>query len=277
MCQDRVDALRGQRPLGVLIDLARHVVVVLPCKRLRDVARDGVIPALAQPPDASAHHARVFRRLPLAPLCRRAIVHGGGDDGPSDVGACQTPVEDRGRRGQGQHDRREGGQLVVQVPRLADVTRLESHLQAAAAHPVRHAVHLDGRRRAVGRDRPLPLRGRLRSAVLDARGGVLREERHADVHLAAAAAADIRGQGAEARVRVDAGVRHGRREGGHAARRRRRVDEVAHAHEREIDDRRRNLVRGQGREEPCAPQAHVLLHLHQTGRVAAVRCRRRAL
>mmetsp|Transcript_32634 Transcript_32634/g.104070 ORF Transcript_32634/g.104070 Transcript_32634/m.104070 type:complete len:310 (-) Transcript_32634:745-1674(-) len=79
-----------------------------------------------------------------AALRRGPIVDGVFDDLPAYVRVEQlASCDGRGGR-QSEHDGRDHGELIVDVPRFRDVAALEGHLQAAAAHAKGHGVHLDG-------------------------------------------------------------------------------------------------------------------------------------
>ncbi|TYZ59724.1 hypothetical protein PybrP1_006636 [[Pythium] brassicae (nom. inval.)] len=352
-----VDAACSQRRERRLV--VRHVdVVVLVGRRVRvravlvvaNVRRDALVAGLGQPLDAATRHlgvlgarVRVGRRRRDTELLRRAVVHGRGDRGPAHVRVREAALEDRRRRGEREQDRREHAEVVVQVARLANVLRLERHLEAAHAHAERHAVHVDETRVRLGlldavRDRDLAprrqrrvvrerverlgrwrlgqrgagvtaVRGRRRALVCAGRRalvvreralglvlgaglfGVPRrllleqhrlgvhvlEERHADVHLARAALADVARERREARVRVDHRVAHVARERDRPERLGGRDRKVLDAHHRERRDGRRDLVLVQQLEQARAAQAHVRLDLAQVAREAAVRHARRAL
>mmetsp|Transcript_61308 Transcript_61308/g.171166 ORF Transcript_61308/g.171166 Transcript_61308/m.171166 type:complete len:354 (-) Transcript_61308:161-1222(-) len=249
----RRDALRRELAMQLLVDLAGDVVVhlVQVLRIVGDVARHGVVPALAEGPPAARHHRRVrlAARVRRAALGGRAVVHGRGDDVPPHVGRAEAPREDRRRRRERHHDRRDHGHLVVEVARLRHVGGLERHLEAAAAHAERHAVA---------------------SGVLLG-GGLVPEGGHAYVHLAAPTRPDVGRERREARVHVDARVRDGCGLGGWPPGGRGRQHEVAAAHQREDRHGRRELVRLQRGEQPRAPQPHALLHLQQAAGVASVR------
>ena len=97
--------------------------------------------------------------------------------------------------------------MVIHLPPLSQVLRLERNLQAAAAHAERHGIHVD----KIIRRRPIAdvvVLGPLVQVVVD--GGVaprpgrffVAEDGHVDLDLAAAAGADVGGQGGETDVRV---------------------------------------------------------------------------
>mmetsp|Transcript_36108 Transcript_36108/g.83995 ORF Transcript_36108/g.83995 Transcript_36108/m.83995 type:complete len:201 (-) Transcript_36108:542-1144(-) len=193
-----VHALTQELGLQLLVHLAGDVIEA--GRGRMEVARDGVEAALAQALDAGPGQARVRRAGTRGrpALGRRAVVHGLAQGSPAHIRAGEAAFEDgRGGRERQQHGR-QNGELVVEAPRLVHALRLEGHLQAAHAHAIGHAVHLDaGRRRRRG------------GGGREFGGRRVLEERHADVHLAAAPAADVRRERAEARVPVDAGVGHG--------------------------------------------------------------------
>mmetsp|Transcript_107661 Transcript_107661/g.314783 ORF Transcript_107661/g.314783 Transcript_107661/m.314783 type:complete len:324 (+) Transcript_107661:304-1275(+) len=89
VCQGCINPLVHQCPLGVLVNLAGHIVVVFwrGC-RLLNVAGDGVVPTLAHRLNAPTNHVRVRGHLlPRPPLRWRAVVHGGRDGVPAHVHA----------------------------------------------------------------------------------------------------------------------------------------------------------------------------------------------
>mmetsp|Transcript_38206 Transcript_38206/g.97674 ORF Transcript_38206/g.97674 Transcript_38206/m.97674 type:complete len:715 (+) Transcript_38206:138-2282(+) len=185
------------RPLvdgaGDVVELVAHQAA------LADEAVNGRVPALVDPP------------LPLPqslqpPLAPRPVVDAARDDVPTDVGVGQHAPPDGGRRGEGEEERREDCQLVVEEPRLAQVLGLKRHLEAPRAHAECHAIQVD---RVWGEvlERfppprlslhllPLPLQRPVRVFVLEDRDG------HHD--LLPPPLADVCRKGGKAGVRLDA-------------------------------------------------------------------------
>eukprot|EP00962_Isochrysis_galbana_P023092 scaffold6934_cov121-Isochrysis_galbana.AAC.12 len=157
---------------------------------------------------------------------------------------------------------------------LGDVACLEGHLQAAAAHPEGHRVHVH----------LLHLIGLLQGGGRGAAFGPLRfagpdilESRDADVYLGAAAPLDVGHQRSKPGRWVDDLVRDEERVGEAGLECVGWDGEVAHTHHWEARHRRADLIWLEGGQDARAADAHVALHLHQVGRVARVGPRGRAL
>mmetsp|Transcript_34017 Transcript_34017/g.71595 ORF Transcript_34017/g.71595 Transcript_34017/m.71595 type:complete len:213 (-) Transcript_34017:907-1545(-) len=177
-----VDARLLELLVPKVVHRRRHVVELLVTRAaVGQVARDGVVARLWERRGACAGESlellrrerRVLARVCLAALERSAVVHGGGDGRPPHVRVGQLASEDGRGGGEREQDGREHREVVVQVARLVNVTRLERHLQTAAAHAVRHGVHPDAALEVLCRCvHVLP-------------------QRHADVDVAPAASADV--------------------------------------------------------------------------------------
>mmetsp|Transcript_4847 Transcript_4847/g.14101 ORF Transcript_4847/g.14101 Transcript_4847/m.14101 type:complete len:209 (-) Transcript_4847:610-1236(-) len=156
-CHRLLQPLHLQRGERRLVDLARHVVEPARprCRRVRrpgNVGGDGVVAALGHATHPPAGHPRIGSGTLAgrAHLLRPPVVHCGGDRGPPGVAVYQAASQDRRRARERQHDGREGRELVVEVPRLFGVARLEGDLQAATTEAVRHGIHLDACLAGVG-------------------------------------------------------------------------------------------------------------------------------
>mmetsp|Transcript_3595 Transcript_3595/g.11800 ORF Transcript_3595/g.11800 Transcript_3595/m.11800 type:complete len:288 (+) Transcript_3595:1677-2540(+) len=210
----------------------------------------------------------VFFFFFLAPFGLGAVVDGGGDDVPACVGVGEGASPGRGGGREGEHDWREGGELVVDVSGLPRVSRLERYLETAGAHAVGHGVEaadvcpllLGVRRHEAGHLRLDGVAPPARPDVSRERGetGVRMDDRIWDRRALAALA----GNRVPMMIPLVCAVN---------------PEVVADAEAGEIHHRRTDLVVVQRRQEPSSSQPHVPFHAAEVRRVARVGPRGRRL
>eukprot|EP00968_Pinguiococcus_pyrenoidosus_P007658 scaffold517_cov255-Pinguiococcus_pyrenoidosus.AAC.32 len=272
----------------IAIEQRRHVhrqrlIDATVLQRLDVVLRNGNVQVVQRLRELAAALASVaghlFLRVVAGPLVgrrfqaslrRRPVVHRHRDDVPARVRVDQLSPECRRRCRQRQHDRSEDQQLVVQEARLLQIGALERDLQARAAHPERHRIHVHLGAGGVGLAGGAAIeagavKGALRRLLVD-------EEGQADVHVLSSPGADVLRQRRETRVRVDDVVRDVSTVGDGPA-----VALHRHcAHGWQVRHGGRDLSSGQGRQQPASPPPHVALHLEEIRGVAGVRSPGRA-
>lgn len=282
--QQRVDTLGFEPVAHRRVDLECHVVVLAGGIGVQ-IGVHRVVPALAQPTRARAGvvHGLVRLHRRFAALGVRAIVHRAGNHVPAAVDICKVSAVERRAGADGEKQRRDRNQLVVELACLKNFVRLHSDLQAAAAHAESHGIHVNmvglcrtelgfgvfGEEFAVVRDRRIDKWTRGVFVVVD---------RDINAYFGPTALANVGRQRGEANVHVDNIVGKKERATRRAIRLERWVGKrrVAHAESREGGKRHRNLVLLQVLADNHTAHTHVFLDPQQVAWVGGKGLARRA-
>merc|ERR1719422_2301417 len=121
----------------VYLGVVKHLNVVVAIPLVTAVGKeriDGVVTGLGD------HFSLRWFEASLLP---GTVVNRGRDHVPPAIPINQVSPLSRGRGSEGEHDRTEGGKLVVELTSLGHAVRLKSQLKAAETHPKAHRVHVN--------------------------------------------------------------------------------------------------------------------------------------